>query len=319
MLEICFNDSVKGALTLAQNCGNDVIGSAVGIITDKKGLLSYFAKRKAMKEYRKRQMGLQKLAVPLGGKREDIVGVSFGLSEGDIKSPIGLEDCPRKEYIRAMFSFDRYNGQEDTEAAVNEFWTNCMSDLQKLKSNPSQIRVWLDFTPDAQCGLLFLADLLKGGKTQIHVVELPRKITRKDNCIIEYRGWGEVEPQLFGTFLEKEKVLTEKEVGDLASKWQLLKDENALLRVVENGSVMSADISYYDDLIRKEFPKETCKIAHIIGGALGKQKIPTGDVFIAKRIQQFIKNGELVISSKSNEGFYSTAVTCAMPSSPEKG
>lgn len=279
MLEVCFNDSVKGALALAQNCRNDVIGSAMCVI-------------------------------PLSGKRDDIVGVSLGLSEGDIKSPICLEDCPRKEYIRAMFSFDRYNEQEDIEAVINEFWTNCMSDLQKLKSNPPQIRVWLDFTPDAQCGLLFLADLLKDRKTEIHVVELPQKIKRKDNCSVEYRGWGEVEPLLFGTFLDKEKVLTENEVKDLADKWQLLKDENSLLRVIKNASVISADINYYDDLIRKEFPKETCKIVRIIGGALGKQKIPTGDVFIAKRIQHFIKNGELVALDKTDEGFYSTIVTC---------
>lgn len=311
MLEICFNDSVKCALSLAQNCGRDIIGGAVGVITNKKGLLSCYAKRKAIKEYRKRQMELQKIAVPLGGKREDIVGISFGLSEGDIKSPICLEDCPRKEYIREVYSFDRYNEQTDTETAINEFWTNCISDLQKLKSNPLQIRVWLDSTPDAQCGLLFLADLLKGGKTAIHVVELPQKITGKDNCTVEYRGWGEVEPQLFGTFLNKERVLTENEVKDLADKWQVLKNENSLLRVIKNGSVISADISYYDDLIRKEFPKEACKIANIIGGALGNQEILTGDVFIAKRIQNFIKNGELVVLDETDKMFYSTTVTCS--------
>jgi hypothetical protein len=81
-----------------------------------------------------------------------------------------------------------------------------------------------------------------------------------------------------------------------------------LLRVVENGSVINADISYYDNLIRKEFPKDTCKIAHIIGSALGKQGILTGDVFIAKRIQHFIDNGELVVLGKTDDGFYSTVV-----------
>ncbi len=309
MLEICFNDSVKGALAIAQHCG-DIIGGAasIGIISDKKGALSFFAKRKALKEYKKRQIKLQKISVPLGGKREDLVGISFGLSESDIQAPICLGDCPRKEYIRSMFSFDRYDEQEDMETSLDEFWINCVKDLQKLKSNPSQIRVWLDYTPDAQCGLLFIADLLKESQTEIHIVELPRRITGEDNCIVEYRGWGEVEPQLYGTFLYREKVLTGKEVTDLANRWQLLKSENSLLRVVENGSVINADISYYDNLIRKEFPKDTCKIAHIIGSALGKQGILTGDVFIAKRIQHFIDNGELVVLGKTDDGFYSTVV-----------
>lgn len=311
MLEICFSDSVKGTLSLAQNCGNTIVGGAVSVITDKKGLRFYFTKRKAVGRYRKEQLKLQKMAVPLGGKREDIVGISFGLSEGDIRAPICLEDCPRKEYIREMFSFNGYREQEEMEIAINKFWTNCIKDLQKLESNPPQIRVWLDFTPDAQCGLLFLADLLKDRKTEIHVVELPEKITREDNCIVEYRGWSEVDPQLFGTFLDKEKVLTENEVKDLADKWRALKSENSLLRVIKNGSVISADISYYDDLIKKEFPKGTCKIAHIVGGALGIQKIPTGDVFIAKRIRQFMKSGELVVFGEMDERFYNTTVACA--------
>ena len=310
MLEICFNDSVKGSLAFAQHCENDVIDGAVGFFTDKKRFSGFFAKRKALKEYRKKQIALQKQAVSLGGNREDIVGISFGLSEGDINAPICLNDCSRKEYICSMFSFDRYNEQEDIEASINEFWTNCIEDLQKLKSNPPQIRVWLDSTPDTQCGLLFLADLLKGSKTEIHIVKLPSKITREDNCTVEYRGWGEVEPQLYGTFLDKEKVLTKKEVFDLAAKWKLLKEENSPLRVVENGSVVSADVGYYDDLIRKEFPKDTCKIAYIIGSALGKQKILTGDVFIANRIKEFIKAGELKIISNENDGFYETVVKC---------
>lgn len=308
MLEVCFGDSVKGALAIAQHCESGVIGGAIGFITDKKGLPALFAKRKALKEYRRKQAELQKQAVNLGSTREDIVGISLLLSQGDIDAPICMGDCPRKGCVREMFSFDRYHEQMELEDSIQEFWTGCVNDLEKLKSNPPQIRVWLDSTPDAQCGLLFLADLLKTGQTEIHVVALPERVTRQDNSIVEYRGWGEVEPQLYGSFLENETVLTKREVLDLAGRWQLLKAENAPLRVVENGSVISADISYYDDLIRKEYPRDSCTIAQIIGAALGKQKVLVGDVFIAKRIQHLIANGELVVSGKTGDGFYRTVV-----------
>lgn len=312
MLEVCFNDSVKGALLFAQNCKNDTVNYLTSIVTNKKGLFARIEKIKAIKKYRERQIQLEKIAVPLGGKPEDIAGISFGFSEGDIKSPISADDCPRKEYIREMLGFYRYNDDQDnTENAINEFWATCISDLQKIKSNPDKIRAWLDSTPDAQCGILFIADLLKNTNTEIHVIELPQKITTKDNIISEYRSWGEVEPQMFGTFLDKEKILSKNEVQKLAGKWQILKEENALLRVVKNGSVISTEPNYYDDLIRMEFPKGSCKVAHIIGCALGKRKILTGDIFIAKRIQNFIKNGELIVSDEGNEGFYSTTVTRA--------
>lgn len=312
MLEVCFNDSVKGSLVMAQKCGNSIDdgATAVGFITDKKWILSYFAKRKALKEYRKRQIALQKQAVPLGGKREDIIGISFGLSEGDIKAPIVSNGCPRKEYISSTFSFDRHNDGADMEDAIKEFWEYSINDLEKLKSSSDKIRIWLDHTPDAQCGLLFVADLLKNSETEIHIVTLPEKIKRDDGCIVEYRGWGEIAPQLFGTFLDKEQIVSHQEIESLSNHWQKLMAENMPLRVVENGVVSSAEENYYDDLIRKEFPKETCKIANIIGNALGKQKILTGDVFIARRIQQFIASGELAVLGNTEDGFYSTTVGC---------
>lgn len=121
MTEVCFNDSVKGALLLAQNCKNNSIGGALSVITDTKGLFSCFTKRKALKEFKKRQRELQKQAVSLGGKREEVLGISFGLSVGDIKSPIAFEACPRKEYIHSVFSFDRYNERAwDIEQYIDE-------------------------------------------------------------------------------------------------------------------------------------------------------------------------------------------------------
>ena len=274
MLEVCFNNSVKGSIAYAQLCDS------------------------------RKNIGL------LDGKREDIIGISFGLSGADINSEICLENCPRKDYIHSIFSFDRNNENIDIEKSINKFWDSCIDDLEKLKLNLSQIRVWLDNTPDAQCGLLFLADLLKESQTEIHIVELPNKIVREDNIIVEYRGWGEVEPEQYGRFLNGEKVLTQEEIFDLANKWQQLKVENAPLRVIENNSIVSANINYYDDFIRKEFPKDTCKIGNIIGNSLGKQKIPMGDVFIAKRIEEFIKQGELEVISNDNDGFYGVVVKC---------
>ena len=152
MLEVCFNDSVKGALILAQHCEDNLIGGAVSVISNRKGLLPFFSKRKAIKEYRRKYEKLQNSAISLGGVKEDIIGVSFALSEGDIASSISLEECPRKKYLREQFLFPRYCGREDGSKDFEDFWIACIKDLEVLKSKPAQIRIWLDQTPDAQCG-----------------------------------------------------------------------------------------------------------------------------------------------------------------------
>ena len=308
MLEVCFGDSAKGTLMLAQHCGGDVIAESVGVVTNARGLRAVWEKQKALREYKKRRAELKKLAVPLGGRREDVVSVSLGLSEGDIRSPITPGECPRKACVRDWLAFSRYGEKIDLEAEVDAFWDGCLADLRKLQAAPANVRVWLDATPDARCGLLFLAGLYREGGTELHVIELPRQVRRPDDCLVEYRGWAEVEPERFGTFLSRERVLPPDEVCALAGRWQALQAENAPLRVVEQGRVVSAGLDYYDDLIRQAIPDEPCQTAQIIGTALGKQKVPTGDQFIAKRLLHFIDAGELAVVQPGAEGFYSTVV-----------
>lgn len=311
MLEVGFSDSVKGALAVAQNCKEAGGATSIAFVSDKKGIFTYLTKKKALREYENQRAELQNQAVSLGTSKNDVAGVCFGLSEGDIQTPITFRGCPRKDYIYSTFLFNCYNASEDIKKSIDAFWENAMADLERLKSKPEKIRVWLDHTPDAQCGLLFTADLLKDSHTEIHIIELPEKMKRADGCEIEYRSWGEVAPELFGSFLDRERVLSRRDTESLAAHWQTLRAENAPLRVMENGVAVSAKESYYDDLIRKEFPATTCEIAKIIGGALGKRKILTGDVFIAKRIQSFIESGELEVVKKTSKGLYSTVVRLA--------
>ena len=259
MIEVCFNDAVKGILTY---CG---------------------LARKPLNIY-------------------------LGLSEGDIDSDITLGNCPRFQLIRSWMIIHPHGELDKMEKQARDFWTSIVEDLEVLKNAPKEIRIWADHTPNAKCGLMHIADLLENSKTDIYVVQAPETITRDDNCVVVYRGWGEVEPELCHTFALQQRLLQPEEIKELSDGWKRLRRENAPVRVVENQVVKSANLNYYDDLIRKEFPKYTCKIAEIIGNALCKQKLITGDIFIAKRIQTFIDNGELAIQGSTHAGFYRTTV-----------
>lgn len=307
MLEVCFNDSVKGALKIAQRCTNThSIGGAVGVITssNRSKLLSFVEKRKALRQFKRERMELANQAVSLGGNSKDVLGISLHLSEGDILAPIELAQCPRKDLILSSIIYNGYDDLECLEKSALGFWQSTMNDLERLKQGADKVRIWVDNTPEAACGLLFVADVLVNTDTAIHMVSLPKKHQRDDNCYVEYSGWGDVHPELFGTFLDREKELTKEEVLELSLEWKKLQAENAPLRAVENDKVISVDESYYDNLIRKEFPKESCTIAELIGNSLCNEKILTGDVFIAKRIKFFIENGELEVITNSEKGFY---------------
>lgn len=251
---------------------------------------------------------MQKQAISIGGNREDVLGISLYLSEGDIVAPIEFKQCPRKDFILSVLTFNSYDEKENLEESVLKFWQNAFIDLERLKQGAEKIRIWVDSTPEACCGLLFVADLLVETNTEINIVPLQKKHQISENSIAEFRSWGEVVPELFGTFLINERALTKEEIRSLSMQWKELQSENAPLRVVKNNIVISADEDYYDSLIRSEFPKESCKVGELIGNSLGKQKIPTGDVFIARRIKSFIQNGELEIIYSYEKEFYGNII-----------
>ena len=295
---------------MAQHCTNRDTAGAIGVIMtpNKNRLLAFFEKRRALRQFKRERIELMKQAVSLGGNSKDVLGICLCLSEGDIVAPIKLEQCPRKDFISSWLAFNPYGELEELEKSILKFWSNTMKDLQRLKQGADKVRVWVDHTPEAACGLLFVADLLINTDTEIHIVSLPKACQSKDKPSTKYWSWSEVPAELFGTFLDHEKILTKEEVRELSLEWKRLQFENASLRVVEKGKVISALESYYDDLIRKEFPRETCRVGELIGRVLGNPKIPTGDVFIAKRIKCFIQNGELEQVTDKEKGFYSHVI-----------
>lgn len=267
--EVCFGDSIKGGLKIA-------------------------AKTKNCKKC---------------GISKNIVSLPFTLSEGDIRAEITEGECPRKGYLRGWFAIDPYMEYGSIENMTDNYWKNAITDLNTLKACAPEIRVWADNTPATQCGLLFVADLSENADTSIRVINLPGQITRDDGVIVKYQGWGEVPPDDYPIFIDGERLLSNDEIAALAKKWRELKEQNAQLRVIENGEVISADISYYDDYIRAEFPDEPQKTAYIIGRVLGRQSVPTGDWFIAKRIKHFMETGELTVTDDPKAGLYEITVS----------
>ena len=235
-------------------------------------------------------------------------GVSLNLAEGDLAAPLAEHDCPRRTILAEWLTFDRYNEQEDLAAEVEDYWRSCLADLEKVRTAPGPLRLWVDQTPHTQCGLRFVADLLQGREVEVRLVLLPSQVQRADGCIVAYRGWGEVEPKDIPGFLRREVVLGCDELARLAAQWQQLRAENAPLRVVEDGAVVSAGLDYYDDLIRREYPEDRCTIAHLIGRVLGQQGVLMRDLFLYRRIRALMDRGELVAISDGNGRAYAAVV-----------
>ena len=171
--------------------------------------------------------------------------------------------------------------------------------LLEKAQNGEPIRVWVGRDPDDVCGLYWLLEQLRPigfEKLDITIVELPMWETRPDGCIVQYNGWGEVEPYHLGRMASLGKKLPTNYLRSLANRWRELQQENSPLRAVINGKLVSVSETLYDTFILRELDTldDEFKESVLVGQVLGKNQLGIGDGWIALRVEQFIKEGLLI-------------------------
>jgi hypothetical protein len=93
--------------------------------------------------------------------------------------------------------------------------------------------------------------------------------------------------------LERELPAAEKRLhSDL---WKALKAENAPLRAVVNGKLISVPEDFYDHLIIKHIPEGEFVMARLIGTVLGKYSLGVSDGWYALRVKKMIADRKLEI------------------------
>ena len=103
------------------------------------------------------------------------------------------------------------------------------------------------------CGFWWLMSELEDLEDiQIHGIELPSYYERPDDVVIIWDKWEEVAPEEWPLFLSKENLLPRNFRRGCALEWQELVWEDAPLRAVVNGKLVSASEKLYDCFLRKD-------------------------------------------------------------------
>lgn len=259
MLEVVFSDSVAGAMRIAFAHKNPVGSAAAASFIN-------------------------------------IINLPLALSVGTInEAGIGPEREKAISLLMGTFpsiAFQVVNGILNT---AHKSYDMLVEQVQKGEP----IRVWVSREPDTVCGLYWLMEqLLPLGleKLDVTLVELPEWERTPDGCIVRYTGWGEIEPYRFGKMALLGKKLPADYLFSLANHWKELQQENASLRAVLNGKLVSVPDSLYDIFILRELEKQEDEFneAQLVGQVLGKYQLGIGDGWIALRIEQFIRDGLLI-------------------------
>lgn len=277
MLEVVFNDSEKGSMKIAKNYDeNNMRGCAVGYIGEKPS-------KAALDEHFKGK--------PIGGNSQDVVCIGFSLDIGDVSGEI--DGSERQSVLKkswGRFGFTR----EDLE----KFFHNQREDLDKLMmaaNKGTPIRIWKSNAPYSTCGFNYVCHLLRHIDCEIRVISLPEYVVESQSNIVRYSQWGQIPAGKLYQFLPLENQLTPSEKIMFGNQWCDLITENAPLRAIVNGKLISVPEEHYDFIISKYIPNGEFIMARLLGDILGKFDLGVSDSWYALRIEQMIEDKKLIL------------------------
>ena len=245
--------------------------------------------------------------LPAGeGGPDTVLCLAFMLDIGDIQKAI--DSSYRQELIFSMYSQDQDGHDEAACQELKEAGPSYVRQLARLEEYLKQgqaVRIWCSHSPYSLCGLCFLCDWMKSYKNPVSAVELPRYRTNGSR-IVSCQSWGEVSHNEFQDFLPLERPLSSLEREMYALLWTDLQRENAPLRAIINGKLLSVPEDFYDFLIWRELTDKPVKQALLIGNILGKYPVGTCDWWYARRIDTFIKQGKIKVTEDSGRKYART-------------
>lgn len=230
------------------------------------------------------------------GSMKDVFYIGNFLDIGDISGDI--DSTPRKEVFNKLWSDIYHNDKELEEYFYNEY-----KDLDRLLSAAKanrDIRIWKSNSPHSACAFAFVCYNLKDIDCKISLVSLPERHKISKDMIQSYTTWQEIVPENLNKFLSFERELSNIEKEIEADLWKDLKEENAPLRAIVNGRLISVPENFYDHLIIKNISDKEFTVGHLIGGILTKYQLGVTDVWYALRIKKMVEKDKLSIVSYEN-------------------
>lgn len=289
MIEVVFSQSAYGSLKIGQRYGigncpsSSIVFMADGQTPSKEELQA--AQREADARTRRKLES----AVPLGGDPADVFCIDVAWSIGDI-SDSDIGDGRRAVLEQAFFICPNSH--------IEKSICSSQAALHTILGRAAQgeaVRIWYSHNPDEMCGFYWLLSKMKAATTSgpIYAVKLPEWEYTSENTLCTYTGWGEIEPRAWGCYVSLQQEVKSPLLTACSMYWAQLQKENAPLRIYLNGRLQSAPETIYDSFILRELDAQPDEFmeAHAIGTILGKYQLGIGDVWIALRIEQFIREG----------------------------
>jgi len=233
-------------------------------------------------------------ALKSAGRADEIVTFFDNLSFGPINPP----DASRAKWVESELG---RTGWDEVVSSSESFWCEARSsDHRKVawlsRRSPMEYAgflEWLWRLGDTPCEVVDLTDVTVSHRREPGPPRPPRLAISlamlPHDVIASEKLWNLAEP-----------LQTSTRYLDL---WRKLREENAPLRIVEGGNLVSAPISFFDSLLMSHATDDWQKVARIVGEGLAAEwddgVFQTGDLVLAARVNALVECGRLECRGKN--------------------
>lgn len=251
MIDIVFSDSAAGGLTAASSKNsicNDCFMEEISLLVNNVPIKS---------------LEKSELVIPL-------------IFQWDIGYLDQAEDSDYRMKIPACLYYGHHVRlhPEDEHELMRDGENNlkALQSVKELAEKGKSFRIWYSNAAMELAGFYYICHVLKDYNVEVHTVELPLYYEIGGKCR-QIASWGMAYGYEFGYLIETEKKLTSENLKYFALLWEDLVEENAPLRAVVAGKLISVPEDFYDSLVISYFKEETIKenvwISYIMSLCLG--------------------------------------------------
>lgn len=210
---------------------------------------------------------------------ENVLCIGYALDVGPIDYNDNMEN--RKDIFKRLeYSF------EFTECEIDDFFDRQQNDIKELldfAKTHEHIRFWRSREPHNLCAFAYTCYLLSNINCDITYIDLPEHMS----------SWSFVPSNKYCEYLHLEEKLDLNTKFFYINKWIELKNENASMRAIVNGSLTSVDESFYDWFIFSSINEDGSMIADVIVNISNDYRLGISPHLIYLRIMAMVNANKL--------------------------
>lgn len=210
---------------------------------------------------------------------ENVLCIGYALDVGPIDYNDNMEE--RKDIFKRLeFPF------EFSQSEIDVFFDRQQNDIKELldfAKTHEHIRFWRSREPHNLCAFAYACYLLSNIKCDISYIDLPEDML----------SWSFVPSNKYCEYLHLEEKLDLNKKLFYINKWIELKNENASMRAIVNGSLISVDERFYDWFILSSINEDGSIIADVIVNISNNYRLGISPYLIYLRIMAMINANKL--------------------------